>query len=157
MRFLTQQAHPGVATAAGAPAGLARFLFRSELWLRARLLPLQIMGRSLQQLLALAEPPAARHRFAGISPDYVARAVRRATRRPWVMRDRRCLREGLLAYRLLAEAGLQPRLHFGVERDVVNSARVAAHCWVTLDGRTVVGESETPYVEILVHPGAGPA
>lgn len=68
------------------------------------------------------------------------------------MRDRRCLREGLLTYRLLAEAGWQPRLHFGLEPGAVHSPRVRAHCWVTLDGRILTGASETAYVEILVHP-----
>lgn len=143
---------PAAAKAAREPATFARLLFRFELWLRARLLPLQLFGRSLQQMLELAEPPAGRRRFAGLSPAHVMRAVRRATRRPWVMRDRRCLREGLLAYRFLAEAGLKPRLHFGVEPDAVTSAHVAAHCWVTLDGTTVIGESEISYAEILVHP-----
>ena len=68
-----------------------------------------------------------------------------------MMRDRRCLREGLLAYQFLAAAGFRPRLHFGVEADAATSARVAAHCWVTVDGRTLIGESEIPYAEILVH------
>lgn len=154
MRSVTQ-AGSGAAKTSGVSAGLSGLLFPVELWLRARLLPLQLVGRSLKEMLEFAEPPVGSRRFAGLSPAYVVRAVRRATRRPWVMRDRRCLREGLLAYRSLVEAGLRPRLHFGVERDVVNSARVAAHCWVTLEGRTVIGESETPYVEILVHPADG--
>lgn len=156
MRSLTP-IDAAAAEAAGGPAVSTRLLFRARLWLRARLLPLQIRGRSLKRLLELAEPPGRGSQCAGLSAAYVVRAVRRATRRPWVMRDRRCLREGLLAYRLLAEAGLRPRLHFGVEPDAVNSARVAAHCWVTLDDRTVIGESEIPYVEILVHPAGGDA
>lgn len=134
------------------PARFARLLFRSELWLRARLMPLQVHGRSLKQALELAEPSAGRCRFAGLSAAYVVRAVRRTARRPWAMRDRRCLREGLLAYLFLAEAGLGPRLHFGVRPDALTTEHIAAHCWVTLDGSTVIGESETSYVEILVHP-----
>ncbi|WP_439604363.1 lasso peptide biosynthesis B2 protein, partial [Shinella sp.] len=85
-------------------------------------------------------------------PVHVVQAVRRATRRPWVLRNRRCLREGLLAYRLLAEMGFRPKLHFGVEPDVMGPKRVAAHCWVTVDGRTILGEVDTPYIEIFVHP-----
>lgn len=154
MRSLTP-IDSAAAEAAGGTAVSVRLLFRARLWLRARLLPLRIRGRSLQQLLELAEPPGRGAPCAGLSAAYVVRAVRRATRHPWVMRDRRCLREGLLAYRLLAEAGLRPRLHFGVEPEAVNSARVVAHCWVTLDGRTVIGQSKTPYVEILVHPAGG--
>lgn len=156
MRSLTP-IDAAAAEAADGPTGSARLLFWARLWLRARLLPLQIRGRSLKQLLELAEPPARGSHLVGLSAAYAVRAVRRATRHPWVMRDRRCLREGLLAYRLLAEAGLRPRLHFGVEPDAASSARVAAHCWVTLDGRTVIGQSEVPYVEILVHPAAGAA
>lgn len=134
------------------PAAPMRVLFRSELWLRARLLPLRLKGRSLRQTLELAEPPVGARRFEGFAAARIVQAVRRTTRHPWVMRDRRCLREGLLAYRFLTEAGFRPRLHFGVEPDVVTSARVAAHCWVTLGGRTVIGESQIPYVELFVHP-----
>ncbi len=154
MRPLTQFG-PAAARPLDGPSGLAHLLLRSELWLRARLIPFQMRGRTLNQMLELVEPSAPRACFAELSPDYAMRAVRHVTRHPWVMRDRRCLREGLLAYRLLVEAGFQPRLHFGVEPGAVTSARVAAHCWVTLDGRTVIGESETPYVEIFVHPSVG--
>jgi hypothetical protein len=68
------------------------------------------------------------------------------------MRDRPCLREGLLAYRFLAEAGYRPRLHFGVDPGIMASASTVAHCWVTLDGATVIGGSRTPFVEVLVYP-----
>lgn len=153
MRSLTHSHHAKTKTE-DRPAVLARLLFRAEVWLRARLLPLQIRGRSLREMLELAEPPLGGSRREGVSAAFVVRTVRRVTRHPWVMRDRRCLREGLLAYRLLAETGLRPRLHFGVERGAVTSPRVAAHCWVTLDGRTMIGESDVPYVEILVHPAA---
>jgi hypothetical protein len=134
-----------------------RAAFRLELWLRARLLPLRLAGRdTLAGMLALAEPAGRRH-FSGLSSAYVVRAVRRTLRHRLLMRDRPCLREGILAYRFLAEAGYRPQLHFGVDPGIVASDRAVAHCWVTLDGATVIGDSETPYVEIHVHPGGSGA
>ncbi|MBN9075974.1 MAG: hypothetical protein BGN87_09265 [Rhizobiales bacterium 65-79] len=140
---------------ATASATLAtRAAFRLELWLRARLLPLRLAGHdTLAGMLALAEPAAGRRHFAGLPAAYVVRAVRRTLRHRVVMRGRPCLREGLLAYRFLAEAGYRPQLHFGVDPGIVASDRAVAHCWVTLDGATVIGGSQIPYVEIHVHPG----
>lgn len=129
----------------------SRLRFRAELWLRARLLPLMAAGRNLEDTLALAEPggPPA---YRGLPADYVVRRVRKSVRNPILMRDRRCLRGGLLAFRFLREAGYDPRLHFGVDAGTIASDRLGAHCWVSLDGRTVLGEPETPMIEIHVHP-----
>jgi hypothetical protein len=137
-----------------ASAGFARrAAFRLELWSRARLLPFQLAARdTLEGILELAEPPPGRRRFVGLTAARVVRAVRRTLRHRLLMRDRPCLREGLLAYRFLAEAGYRPRLHFGVDPGIVASARTVAHCWVTLDGATVIGGSRTPFVEVLVYP-----
>ena len=133
------------------PAALARFILRCELWLHARLLPIQVRDKPLQQALKLAQPTPRMLHFKNLSPAYIVKAVRRTTRRPWLMRDRRCFRQGLLTYRYLLHTGHQPQLHFGVEPDVVTSDKVKAHCWVTLDGQTVIGESDIPYIEIHVH------
>lgn len=130
----------------------AMFRFQLRLWWRARLMPLRLRGRSLEQVLQLAEASSSTGHLSGLSPEAIADRVRRTVRHPFLMRDRRCLREGLLTYRLLVETGWQPLLHFGVEPGTVSSARVRAHCWVTLEGRTVIGASDIPYVEILVHP-----
>ncbi len=49
------------------------------------------------------------------------------------MKDRQCLREGLLLYRSLMMAGFEPTLHFGVK--LLNGAatqNLEAHCWVKL-------------------------
>jgi hypothetical protein len=138
-----------------------RAAFRMELWLWARLLPFRLPHElSLDAIFALAEPTAGQGRFTGMPAAAIVRAVRRTLRRPVLMRDRRCLREGLLAYRFLAGAGHRPKLHFGVDPDIVASARAKAHCWVTLDGVTVIGETQTRFVEILSVPrgdiGDGP-
>jgi hypothetical protein len=138
------------------PAGSGfakRAAFRLELWSRARLLPFQLAARdTLEGILELAEPPAGRRRFLGLPAARIVRAVRRTLRHRLLMRDRPCLREGLLAYRFLAEAGYRPRLHFGVDPGIMASASTVAHCWVTLDGATVIGGSRTPFVEVLVYP-----
>jgi hypothetical protein len=135
-------------------AGFAkRVAFRLELCLRARVLPFQLAGRdTLADILELAEPPADSRRHLGLPAARIVRAVRRTLRHRLLMRNRPCLREGLLAYRFLAGAGYRPQLHFGVDPGIVASARTVAHCWVTLDGATVIGESHTPFVEILVYP-----
>jgi hypothetical protein len=143
------EARPAAASATFAK----RAAFRLELWLRARLLPFQLAGHdTLAGMLELAEPAAGPRRLAGLPAASVVRAVRRTLRHRLLMRDRPCLREGLLAYRFLTEAGYRPQLHFGVDPGIVASARTVAHCWVTLDGVTVIGESQTPFVEVLVHP-----
>lgn len=127
--------------------------FRLRLWLCARLLPFRIaQSGSLEAMLALAEPASEKTPLAGVSSPAIVRAVRRTLRRPLLMRDRPCLREGLLAYRFLAEAGYRPRLHFGVDPGIVASTRTMAHCWVTLDGATVIGETQTRFVEVLSLP-----
>jgi hypothetical protein len=67
------------------------------------------------------------------------------------MRDRRCLREGLLGHRFLRLAGFDPELRFGVDPKSLQTPRVSAHCWVCLDGRPVVSDSLPGMVEIYRH------
>lgn len=116
------------------------------------MLPIQVQGRSLDEVLRLAQPSSSQSINLGFSPETLAAKVRRIVKHPLLMRDRRCLREGLLTYKVLAEAGWQPRLHFGLEPGAAQSPSIKAHCWVTLDDRIVAGASDTEYVEILVHP-----
>ncbi|HEX6000466.1 MAG TPA: lasso peptide biosynthesis B2 protein, partial [Hyphomicrobiaceae bacterium] len=75
--------------------------------------------------------------------------VKRATRRPWLMRDRPCLRQGLLAMRFLRLAGYRPVLHFAIDRTSVSRDVLSAHCWVSLDGEVLLNPATPSMVEIL--------
>src|SRR5262245_15649728 len=103
-----------------------RLRFRADLWLWARLLPLLAYRRDLSSLLALSEPASARP-YAGLEAAEVARHAKRTARRPWFMRDRRCLREGILAHRFLRLAGYEPELRFGIDRTSVSGDLLGAH------------------------------
>ena len=126
-----------------------RLRFRVSLWLAARLLPSRVANKPLQQVLEIAEPTSLR--FAGLHHDYITARVLRATRRPWLMRDRRCLRQGLLGCRFLAEAGYAPELHFGIDGDSIGTHRLAAHCWVCIQGKPVLNDRIKDMPTILVH------
>lgn len=126
--------------------------FGLAVWLRARLMPLLVRRRDLAPILADAEPGPARP-YRGLAAEAIVDAVRRVTRHPWFMRDRRCLRQGLLAYRYLTAAGFRPTLHFGVDRTSLADRRLKAHCWVVLDGRPVIGPPNETMVTIFVYDG----
>lgn len=133
------------------PSITTRLLFSLELWIRARLLPWQVSRSSLEAALRLATPtsPAS---YPGLPVAYVVRKVARSVRHPWLMRDRRCLREGLLGFRFLREAGHQPSLCFGVAPGSVSSDRLSAHCWINVEGETVLGASNAPLLTVFVSP-----
>jgi transglutaminase superfamily protein len=143
-------------TTAGAKASnpegvspLRHLRFRASLWLWARLLPFVAYRRALTPLLELVRTPVITTPYRGLAAGYIARRVKRVCRRPWAMRDRRCLREGLLAYRFLSLAGYAPRLRFGVERTGTAQERVRAHCWVDVSAETVLNPPSPSTVEIL--------
>src|ERR1700690_3704298 len=119
--------------------GFHRIRFWATLWLRARLMPLQVRGRRFEAVLLLARPKGSAN-YAGLSPSYVSACIRRVTRHPWFMRRNRCLRQGLLGFRILGEAGFRPELHFGVDPVSMNADRLMAHCWVCLDGKQVLSD-----------------
>ncbi len=136
---------------------LTRLRFRLALWWDARLLPWRVGRRPLGAVLALAQP-SADPTYHDLPLPYILKRVRRTLRRPLLMRDRRCLREGLLAFRFMAAAGYEPELHFGIERTSLPGPEVRAHCWVVNDGKTVLNPPEATVVPILIHhaftPGA---
>ena len=107
--------------------------FAAGVWIAARLLPVCVGSSELDRLLSMATPRPGRSAHTHLSPAAIAAAVKRAARRPWVMRNRRCLREGLLAFHYLRLAGHHPLLHFAVEPGSLSEAKLAAHCWVTVD------------------------
>jgi hypothetical protein len=127
-----------------------RVRFRTVLWASARMLPWRIRRRPLNAVLEIAEP-FDRKRYAGLPAAYIANAIKRTTRHSWLMRDRKCLRRGLLGYRFLSEAGFRPELRFSVDPYSPSKDRMTAHCWVCLDGKPIVGEELAGATTVLVH------
>jgi hypothetical protein len=127
---------------------LRKIRFRLSLQVWALLLPLLAVRRDLAALLALTRVEADEP-YRGLTPGYIVRRVKRATRQPWLMPDRPCLRQGLLAMRFLQLAGYRPVLHFAIDRASVTRSVLAAHCWVTLDGEVLLNPVTPAMVEIL--------
>jgi hypothetical protein len=132
--------------------GLLDLRFRTALWVAARTMPLRVRGMGLKVLLELYEPGRSRP-FVGVEPGEMLKAVRRVTHHPWGMRDRRCLRQGLLAYRYLSMAGFAPALHFGVDRNSISDPKISAHCWIVLDGKVVLNPPSDAMVTVFVYDG----
>lgn len=128
---------------------LRRAAFRLSLSAWRLRVPLIARRAALPEILARVAPPPGAP-FAGLPAGWILRRVRTSCRRPWLMRDRRCLREGLLAWRFLLAAGYRPRLHFGVDRTSVGQPRLAAHCWLSLDGEVVLNPPLPSHVEVQV-------
>lgn len=134
---------------------LLRTVFRLHLWASARLMPLRVRGRGFEAVLRRA-PLDSPKPYEGLSASYVTARVHRAVRRPWLMRDRRCLREGLLGHRFLTLAGFEPDLRFGVDPASMEAPRLSAHCWVCLDGKPVISDRMPGMVEIYRHHAGAP-
>lgn len=124
-----------------AAEGLSRRAARMRrlIWWHARLLPAIVGNRDLTTVLRYTDvrPDPA---FAGLPAEAIAGWVLAATRKPWLMRKRRCLRQGLLGMRFMRLAGHDPELHFGIDRRSLAEPAVAAHCWVVLAGRPVLND-----------------
>jgi hypothetical protein len=71
------------------------------------------------------------------------------------MRDRRCLRQGILAFRFMAAAGYNSELHFGVDRTSL-AGSIKAHCWLVHRGTTVLNPPNPTMVPILIHSAEAP-
>ena len=134
-----------------------RMRFRMALWCAARSMPFRAWsGRPLDSVLSLASP-AGRAAYVGLSAEYVLHQVLAVTRRPYLMRERRCLRQGLLAYRFLAAAGHDIELHFGIDAASLHSNSLRAHCWVVHHGRIILNPPHPDTVVIFVHSTRAPA
>jgi hypothetical protein len=127
--------------------------FALNLWVAARLLPLFAKRRPLDELLRRATPQAGRYAFADRSSETIIAAVKAVVARPWRMRGRRCLREGLLAFHYLALAGRRPLLHFGLVPRSALTPRPRAHCWITLDGAIVLNAPVEPMLDLFACDG----
>jgi hypothetical protein len=137
-------------------AAFTKIRFRIALWRDARLLPFQISrDQPLAEVLLLARPPRGVF-YPGLPSAYILKHVLKTTRGPILMRDRRCLRQGILALRFLAAAGYNAELHFGVDRTSFAST-LKAHCWVVYRGATVLNPPAPTIVPILIHRAEAPS
>ena len=127
--------------------------FRLHLWFAARLLPVWIGFRGLERILQDATPARPATPYLGLSSEDVVGAVRSTVARSWLMRDRRCLRRTLLAFRFLRLAGYEAVIHFAVSPPG-NSPRLRAHCWVTLDGVCLLDQPAKDMVALAGWDGA---
>lgn len=109
-----------------------------------RLLSFQRVGR-------IASPPLGRARPAA-KPPRIAWAVRAAARRvPW---RTVCFQQGLATQIMLRRRGVDATLWFGASPKAATG--LAAHVWVTADGRDVIGGEEAVGFAVLARfPPAG--
>ncbi|MDN2581230.1 lasso peptide biosynthesis B2 protein [Aquibium sp. ELW1220] len=128
--------------------------FPASVWIAARLLPACVGSSELDRLLAMATPPPGTSAYREFSARAIVSAVKRAARRPWVMRDRRCLREGLLAFRYLSLAGHRPLLHFALEPASLKDRKMSAHCWVTVDDEVLMNPPTPTMMTLFAWDGA---
>ena len=133
------------------PPGLLPF--RSDLWVAARLMPMFTKRNDLEPLLLMATPAPGLRAYDDLAAPEIIDAVKASVARPWRMRGRRCLREGLLAFHYLALAGHAPLLHFGVVPQSLGSKKPAAHCWVSIDGKIMLNPPGRPMHELFVYNG----
>ncbi len=131
---------------------LTRMRFRIALWCQARSMPFRVTShRPFAWVLSFADrAPSAT--YAGLSAEYILRHVARVTRRPYFMRERRCLRQGLLAFRFMTAAGHDVELHFGIDR--TRRQDIRAHCWIVHNGHVVLNPPDADTQPIFVHKGA---
>jgi hypothetical protein len=134
---------------------ITRLRFRTALWCQARSMPFRVTpNRSLAWVLSFADR-APRATYAGLSPEYILKHVVRVTRRPYFMRERRCLRQGLLAFRFMKAGGYDIELHFGIDRTRTRDLR--AHCWIVHNGRAVLNPPDANIQPLLVRRAVSPA
>ena len=134
---------------------ITRLRFRTALWCQARSMPFRVTpNRSLAWVLSFADR-APRATYAGLSPEYILKHVVRVTRRPYFMRERRCLRQGLLAFRFMKAGGYDIELHFGIDRTRTRDLR--AHCWIVHNGRVVLNPPDANIQPLLVRRAVSPA
>jgi Transglutaminase-like superfamily len=110
-----------------------------EILLIARILPLLLYKRDLNATLKTIDV-GSDLKFENVLPDIIRDRVMSVTRRPWLMRNRRCLRQGILGMRYLRKAGYNPVLKFGIDTRSVSKEKIAAHCWVELNGKPLIND-----------------
>ncbi len=80
--------------------------------------------------------------------DYPARVSRRVRRLARFVPAATCLTQALGVYILLTRAGYRPQLQVGVARDA--RGQFAAHAWVELERRVIIGGSVRHYRPLFV-------
>lgn len=135
------------------PFPSARLPFGFGLWIAARLMPQVIRGKTLGEILRRATPAPHERAYCDLSAEEIVVAVKAAAARPWRMRQRRCLREGVLAFHYLSLAGHRPLLHFGLVPETIRSSRPMAHCWITVGGEAVLNPPTTPMLDLFAYDG----
>lgn len=128
--------------------------FRANLWFAARALPVFARRNELEPLLLLATPTPGVRAYGELDARTIVGLVKASVARPWRMRGRRCLREGLLAFHYLSLAGHAPVLHFGVIPDSLKRDRPAAHCWISVGGEVIMNAPAQPMHELFVYDGS---
>jgi hypothetical protein len=128
--------------------------FRLNLWLAARLMPAFVKRRDLSHILANATPKAHQQGSLALSPNEIVESVKSVVARPWRMKGRRCLREGLLTFYYLKLSGKHPLLRFGLLKGTLTTAKPRAHCWIVLNGETILNPPEGPMVHLFDYDGA---
>lgn len=128
--------------------------FRTNLWIAARLLPMFTRRNDLEPLLLMATPEPGARAFRELDAITIVDAVKASVARPWRMRGRRCLREGLLAFHYLSLAGHAPVLHFGVIPISLKGDRPAAHCWISVGGKVILNAPTGSMHELFVYDGS---
>jgi len=134
---------------------LTRLRFRIALWCQARSMPFRVRPSSPLVGILVFVDCASSASYAGLTAAYILKHVVEVTRRPFFMRGRRCLRQGLLAFRFMKAAGYDVELHFGIDRTDPQNLR--AHCWIVHDGRVALNSPDASMQAILVHKATAPA
>lgn len=110
-----------------------------EIWLSARILPFAIANKSFNEVTKYTQAEKSKT-FSGVSSEKIASYIIKVTKKPWLMRDRRCLRQGILGMQFLSKSGYNPVLKFGVDVKSISSDKLKAHCWVEIEGKAVLND-----------------
>jgi hypothetical protein len=132
-------------------------ILRVHVWTLATFLPLLVRIVPLQLLVRLLTPSRRLRIYAGVPTDQIVALVRHRLRKPWNMRRRRCLREGLVIYHILRLAGQPAIVHFGVYPPSTDPKRLHGHCWVTVDGTCVSTPPGQPSADLMTCGGEDPS
>ncbi len=135
------------------PFSSSRLPFGLNLWIAARLLPQVMKYRQLDDILRRATPEKSDRAYDNLEAAAIVEAVKKSVSRPWRMRGRRCLREGLLAFHYLKLAGYAPVLHFGLVPKTITTNRPQAHCWISLNGATILNPPAVPMLDLFAYDG----